>query len=74
MTKIHKKRCNKCKNKIEKIFRSVLVCKKCSILFCRGCLYHVTHNCPGSHEFEKEYKRKLINQLVDANFEKVIKI
>lgn len=69
-----KKKCNKCKCKIKKIFRSILKCRKCDILYCRDCLYHLQHNCPKSEEFEKEYKVQLKNQLVDANFKKIIKI
>jgi len=69
-----KKKCNKCGCKITKIFRPILKCKKCNILYCRECLYHLQHNCLKSEEFEKEYKVQLKSQLVDANFEKIIKI
>ena len=72
--KISKKRCNKCNKSIKKIFRKIYKCKKCQILYCQTCTSYLEHDCPKSEEFKEEYKIKLKNQLIDANFSKIIKI
>lgn len=69
-----KKKCNKCKIIIKKMFREIYKCKKCKILYCQNCISYLEHNCPKSVEFKEEYKNQLKNQLIDAKFSKIIKI
>ena len=72
--KVSKKKCNKCKTSIKKMFREIYKCKKCQILYCQSCISYLEHTCPKSDEFKKEYKNQLKNQLIDAKFNKIIKI
>ena len=72
--KVSKKKCNKCNISIKKMFREIYKCKKCQVLYCQSCISYLEHNCPKSEEFKEEYKNQLKNQLIDAKFNKIIKI